>query len=208
MSFRIAGEGWAFVAVPGAIALALVVARKRWLAAPFALASLASAGFFRDPDREAPAIADAVLSPADGRVTSVAALRDGFVGDAVRISIFLSPLDGHVNRAPISGVVAATHHVPGRFVAAYRADAAELNERCALHLQGERARVTVTQIAGVLARRVVCRVAPGDQLRAGDRYGMIRFGSRTDLCVPRDTDVRVRVGEHVKGGESVIGVLR
>lgn len=208
MGVRIAREGVPFVAVPGAIAVGLIALGRRRAAAPFAAAALASLGFFRDPDRTPPALADAVLAPADGRVTEVAAVRDPFVGDATRISIFLSPLDVHVNRAPISGLVAAKHHVSGRFLAAWKADASEVNERCVLHLEGDRARVTVVQIAGVLARRIVCRVSPGDKLEAGQRFGLIRFGSRTDVCVPRDTRIQTRVGEHVRGGETVLGVLR
>ncbi len=204
---RVAKEGLPFVVVPGAIALGLVALGRRRAAVPFALASLASLGFFRDPERRIPAVAAAVLAPADGRVTSIADVQDPFVGDAVRVSIFLSPLDVHINRSPIAGLVVAKHHVPGLLLAAYRADASEANERCVLHLQGEKARVTVTQIAGVLARRIVCRVSPGDKLDAGERFGLIRFGSRTDLAVPRGTDLRVRVGEQVRGGETVIGVL-
>jgi phosphatidylserine decarboxylase len=124
------------------------------------------------------------------------------------MSIFLSPLDVHVNRAPIGGLVKAVEYVAGRFLAAYRPEASEQNERCSVSLDGDRARVGVTQISGVLARRIVCRVRPGDTLRAGERYGLIRFGSRTDLVVPRGTEVRVRVGDRVRGGESVMGVLR
>ncbi len=208
MKFKIARDGIPYVAVPGAIALGLIAIGRRRTALPFALASLASLGFFRDPDRTAPEVANAVLSPADGRVIEIARVTDAFVGDALRVSVFLSPLDVHVNRAPISGLVAAKHFVPGRFLPAYGADASAVNERCTLHLQGEKARVTVTQIAGVLARRIVCRVSPGDKLEAGERFGLIRFGSRTDVCVPRGTDIRVLEGAHVRGGESVIGVLR
>lgn len=206
MRLPIAKEGVPFVAVPGALALGLLVLGRRRAAAPFALAALASLGFFRDPERAIPPGLDLVLAPADGRVTDVVRMQDPFVGDAFRISIFLSPLDVHINRAPIAGLVVARQFVPGRFLAAFKADASEVNERCILHLQGEKARVAVTQIAGVLARRIVCRVAPGDKLEAGERFGLIRFGSRTDLTVPRDTDVRVRVGEPVRGGESVMGV--
>jgi phosphatidylserine decarboxylase len=147
-----------------------------------------------------------VLSPADGRVMSIEDALDPFVGPSVRVAIFLSPLDVHVNRSPIAGVVTATHYTPGRFVAAYD-PAAEANERCAVRLQGEHARVTVVQIAGVVARRIVCRVGSGDKLAAGERFGMIRFGSRTDCHMPRGTEVTVRVGEHVRGGQTVIGVL-
>ena len=208
MKVKIAREGIPYAAVPGAIALGLIAIGRRRTALPFALASLASLGFFRDPDRTAPEVADAVLSPADGRVIEIARMTDAFVGDALRVSVFLSPLDVHVNRSPISGLVTARHFVPGRFLPAYKADAPAVNERCTLHLQGEKARVTVTQIAGVLARRIVCRVSPGDKLEAGERFGLIRFGSRTDVCVPRSTDIRVLEGDHVRGGESVIGALR
>jgi phosphatidylserine decarboxylase len=159
----IAREGWPFIAVPGAIALGLMLLGRRRLAVPFAAAAAAAAGFFRDPERAIPIVANGVLSPADGRVMSVEDAVDPFVGPAVRVAIFLSPLDVHVNRAPIAGVV---------------------------------------------ARRIVCRVGPGDKLEAGERFGMIRFGSRTDCYMPRGTEVTVRVDEHVTGGQTVIGVLR
>jgi phosphatidylserine decarboxylase len=140
-------------------------------------------------------------------VIDIDELNDPFVGPAVRVAIFLSPLDVHVNRAPIAGLVVGAAYSRGRFVAAYRQDAGDVNERCVLHLQGENARVTVVQIAGVVARRIVCRVAPGDKLAAGERFGMIRFGSRTDCCMPRGAEVRVRVGDQVMGGVTVLGLL-
>ena len=99
-------------------------------------------------------------------------------------------------------------YVPGRFLAAYRPEASADNERCTVTLDGDGTRVAVSQIAGVLARRIVCRVRPGDTLQAGERYGLIRFGSRTDLVVPRSTEVRVRVGDRARGGETVMGVLQ
>jgi phosphatidylserine decarboxylase len=177
------------------------------LALPLAAAAAAAAGFFRDPERAVPVVLNGVLAPADGRVLAVEDAVDPFVGPAVRVTIFLSPLDVHVNRAPIAGVVTDAVYTSGRFVAAYD-PAAESNERCAVRLQGEHARVTIVQIAGVVARRIVCRVGPGDKLAAGERFGMIRFGSRTDCYMPRGTEVTVRVGEHVRGGQTVIGVLR
>ena len=203
----IAREGWPFIAIPGAIALGLALLGRRRLALPFAAAAAASAGFFRDPERDIPAVANGVLAPADGRVMSIEDAVDSFVGPSVRVAIFLSPLDVHVNRAPIAGVVTDTAYTPGRFVAAYD-PAAESNERCAVRLQGEHARLTVVQIAGVVARRIVCRVGSGDKLAAGERFGMIRFGSRTDCYMPRGTEVTVRVGETVRGGQTVIGVLK
>jgi phosphatidylserine decarboxylase len=207
MKLPIAREGWPFIAIPGVIALGLTSLGHRRLAVPFAAAAAASAGFFRDPERAIPAVANGVLSPADGRVMSIEDALDPFVGPSVRVAIFLSPLDVHVNRSPIAGVVTTTQYTPGRFVAAYD-PTAEANERCAVRLQGEHARVTVVQIAGLVARRIVCRVAPGDKLAAGERFGMIRFGSRTDCYMPRGTEVTVRVGEHVRGGQTVVGVLK
>ena len=203
----VASEGWPFILVPAAIAAGLALSGRRKLALPFAAASAASLGFFRDPERQTPTLQHAVMSPADGRVMEVADAVDSFVGPAVRIAIFLSPLDVHVNRAPLSGLVVSAEYAAGKFAAAFRPGIEESNERCAIHIQGETARVTVVQIAGVAARRIVCRVAAGDKLEAGERFGMIRFGSRTDCYVPRGTDVRVRVGDRVVGGVTVIGVL-
>lgn len=207
MKIPLAREGWPFVAVPAAVAAVLTLLGHRRLAVPFAAAAAASAGFFRDPERFAPTTPGAVLAPADGRVMGVEETADPFVGPAVRVSIFLSPLDVHVNRAPIAGLVVDTAYTPGRFLAAYDPDAGELNERCAVRLQGEGARVTVMQIAGVVARRIVCRVGAGDKLAAGERFGMIRFGSRTDCYMPRGSEVRVSPGDRVRGGETIIGVL-
>jgi len=135
-------------------------------------------------------------------------VHDPWVGEAVRTSIFLSPLDVHVNRSPVAGLVESVERARGRFMAAYKDEASELNERCTVALQGEGARVSVKQIAGVLARRIVCRVERGDKLAAGARFGLIRFGSRTDLLVPRSAEMRVKVGDRVRGGETVMGVLR
>jgi len=204
----VAPEGWPFI-LPLA-AVACIMAGMGWWAAAavFGVAGLACLGFFRDPERTPPAVAGVVVAPADGRVMAVTEVVDPWVGPATRVSIFLSPLDVHVNRAPVGGLVKNVEYVPGRFMAAYRPEASEENERCTVSLEGEAARVAVRQIAGVLARRIVCRVRAGDSLRTGERYGLIRFGSRTDLMVPRGTDVRVRVGDRVRGGESVMGMLR
>ena len=208
MRVPVAAEGWPFILPPAAAAC--IMAAGGWVgaAAGFAVLALAFLAFFRDPERTVPELPGGVLAPADGRVMVITEALDPWVGPAVRVSIFLSPLDVHVNRAPVGGLVKNVEYVAGRFLAAYRPEASEQNERCAVSLDGDRARVTVTQISGVLARRIVCRVRPGDTLRAGQRYGLIRFGSRTDLVLPRGTELRVRVGDRVRGGESVMGVLR
>ena len=208
MRIPIAPEGWPFI-VP-AVAGVCILALAGWWGAAVVLAipAIAFAGFFRDPDRVAPHVAGGLLAPADGKVMGIAEVEDPWVGPALRVSIFLSPFDVHINRAPIAGVVRDVERVSGRFLAAYRSEASEENERCTVALEGDSARVAVRQIAGVLARRIVCRVRRGDKLEAGERFGLIRFGSRTDLIVPRSADVRVEVGARVRGGESVMAVLR
>lgn len=203
----IAREGWPFVLGPAAIAAGLWLTGRRRMAAPFAAASLASLGFFRDPHREVAAAANAVLAPADGTVRKVVDEVDDWIGPAVRVSIFLSPLDVHINRAPIGGLVVETHRQRGRFLAAWKSEASHVNERCVIRLQGDNARVTVVQIAGMAARRIVCRVREGDKVAAGERIGMIRFGSRTDCLMPRGTDVRVHGGQRVVAGVTVLGTL-
>ncbi len=203
----VAREGWPFVLGPAAVAAGLWLTGHRRLAAPFAAASLASLGFFRDPEREVGATANAVLAPADGTVREIVDDVDEWVGPAVRVSIFLSPLDVHINRAPIGGLVAETNHQRGRFLAAWKAEASRVNERCVINLQGDTARVTVVQIAGMAARRIVCRLREGDKVAAGDRIGMIRFGSRTDCVMPRGTEIRVRPGARVVGAVTVLGML-
>jgi phosphatidylserine decarboxylase len=204
----IAAEGWGFILVP--LVLAALLAWAGWLKAALVLGLLAAfmAFFFRDPDRTAPALPGAILAPADGRVTDVrAAIDDPFVGPAQAVSIFLSPLDVHVNRAPLAGLVVGVEYRPGPKLPAYRSDASDVNERTTIAIQGEDTRVVVRQIAGVLARRIVCRVRAGDKLGPGERFGLIKFGSRTDLIVPASIRLRVKPGDHVRGGETVVGVL-
>jgi phosphatidylserine decarboxylase len=204
----VAAEGWPFIFPPAIAACILAVAGWWAWAIPLAVVALAFLGFFRDPEREIPSVPGAVLAPADGKVMVIARVEDRWVGPAVRVSIFLSPLDVHVNRAPVAGIVRDVEYVAGRFLAAYRPEASEDNERCTVALETDTSRVGVRQIAGVLARRIVCRVRPGDKLQAGERYGLIRFGSRTDLVVARGTELRVKEGDRVRGGETVMGVLR
>jgi len=201
----VAREGWPFIAIPAAIAAGLALGGRRVLAVPFAAAALASLGFFRDPERDSPALPGVVLSPADGRVMSVEEADDPFVGPSVRVATFLSPLDVHVNRSPIAGLVVKVTYSRGRFLAAYQPEAGQVNERCVVNLQGESSRITVVQIAGAVARRIVCRVGPGDKLAAGERFGLIRFGSRTDCYMPRGTHVTVQAGDRVTGGVTVVG---
>lgn len=207
MRIPVAKEGWPFIFPPAAAACILAVV-GRWAPASAASAlALAFLGFFRDPERRAPDVAGAVVAPADGKVMEVAYADDAWVGSAVRVSIFLSPLDVHVNRAPVAASVTGVEYRAGKFLAAYKPEASEVNERCTLELAGQE-HVTVRQIAGVLARRIVCRVRIGDRVECGERYGLIRFGSRTDLFVPRASEIRVKVGDRVRGGETIMALLR
>ena len=208
MRIPVAAEGWPFILAPAAAACMLALVGWWPAATILGLLALACLGFFRDPERTPPEAPGVVLAPADGRVMRIDEVEDPWVGRAVRASIFLSPLDVHVNRSPVAGLVDSVRHEAGRFMAAYRDEASELNERCTIALAGETTRVGVKQIAGVLARRIVCRVRAGDKLAAGERLGLIRFGSRTDLVVPRSTEMRVKIGDRVRGGETVMGVLR
>ena len=203
----IAADGWPFVLVP--LALALGLAGAGWLVPAGLAAAVAAfmAYFFRDPERTPPATAGAILAPADGRVTEVRdGIQDPFVGPARRVVTFLSPLDVHVNRAAIGGRVASVERRPGGFRPANRADA-EGNRSVRIEVAGDSGRVAMRQVVGILARRIVCRVGPGDVLEAGERFGMIKFGSRMDVVMPARTRVTVRTGDRVRAGETILAVL-
>jgi len=166
--------------------------------------------FFRDPDRTSPAGDNQVLSPADGRVMVAGAVQPEGAppGSWQQISIFLSPMDVHVNRMPVSGRVTRVSYIPGRFLPAYRPDAGAINERSEVWIDHGGQPIVARQIVGILARRVVCRVVAGAQVRAGERYGIMKFGSRMDVFVPLSAEILVHVGDMVRGGETVIAVLR
>ncbi len=168
--------------------------------------------FFRDPDREVPGDTDVIISPADGRVITVEPLARGKYASeqpASRVGIFLSPLNVHVNRVPVTGQVTQIQYQPGKFRAAFAADAAEVNEQNAVSIQDTYGhRVVLVQIAGMLARRIVCRLTGGEQVQQGDRYGMIMLGSRVDVYCPAEVQLKITVGQRVKAGETVIGAYR
>lgn len=179
-----------------------------WLPPEFRLAALVPGlltlfmiWFFRDPERAAPADPALVLSAADGRVTTVGRDDDGLL----RISVFLSVFDVHVNRSPVAGEVREVEYRPGEFLNAMKPIAEEVNERLALRLRTARGPVEVIQVAGLIARRIVCRARPGDALVPGERFGLIRFGSGTVVRLPFEgAEPLVRVGQHVRGGETPI----
>ena len=166
--------------------------------------------FFRDPAREVPRDPDVVVSPADGRVLLAGAAEpDGAPPGAwLQVSIFLSPLDVHVNRVPVAGRVTRVDHVPGAFLPAYRPGAGARNERSEVWLEDRGGRTVVfRQVVGALARRVVCRVTPGTDVLTGQRFGIMKFGSRMDVFLPTDATLVVARGERVRGGETVVARL-
>jgi len=159
--------------------------------------------FFRDPNRQPPSDPDVVVSPADGRVTRIEVSDE--VSGPTLISIFLSPLDVHINRAPIPGKIVDVVYSPGKFLMATNEKASLVNEQNALTIQGEKITVVCKQIAGILARRIVCWKNTGDRLNLGERFGMIKFSSRTDVLLPANVKVTVAEGDRVRGGITVIG---
>jgi phosphatidylserine decarboxylase len=202
---KIDRAGWPFVI--GAVAPALLLAAYLpWLAAAFAVLALFMLFFFRDPERTTPDRADAVVSPADGRVLIAgdAEAASAPPGTWKQVSIFLSPLDVHINRIPVGGRVTRVDYRPGRFLAAYRPESARVNERNEIWIEREGDVVMCRQVVGVLARRLVCRVAPGAIVRTGARFGLMKFGSRIDLYLPPRAALRVAAGDRVRGGETVV----
>jgi phosphatidylserine decarboxylase len=180
------------------------------LGIPLILLAVAVGSFFRDPERYPERTEGVVISAADGKVTDVSecTLPDDRETVYHRVSVFMSPLNVHVNRAPVAGEVAMVEHAPGEFLAAYRDDASTHNERNLIILRDAMGRRHgIMQIAGYLARRIVCRVHSHDKIEMGQRIGLIMFGSRVDHFVPRDYRVSVAVGERVLAGETVIGEL-
>ncbi len=180
---------------------------KVWMSLGILL-SLFIAYFFRNPRREIPNLQNVILSPADGRVIHVGeCTEDRFLKEkALKVSIFMSLFDVHLNRAPVSGKVLERNYLPGRFLVANVEKSSLLNEQNAVILETEdRYKILLIQIAGFVARRIVCYAEAGDTLGKGEIFGLIRFGSRVDLYLPPEVKPIVRVGQHVKGGESIIG---
>ncbi len=205
----IAREGWVFIVTP--LVLSAILWAMGWQAAASAalVLAVAVALFFRDPAREIPKGEGLILAPADGTVVQVTRYPGNELeGAATQISIFLSIFDVHVNRAPFPAVVETVEYRPGTFRLAWQHEASAANEQNLIFLRAPKGQLLVKQIAGFIARRIVCRVVPGQKLEAGERIGMIRFGSRVDLIVPARAELSVKQGDRVKGGITVVGALR
>ena len=195
-------EGFPFVIIPAVIALILAAFQLWYIAALFVVIALFMAFFFRDPYRNVPDGEDIVLSAADGKVTRI---EDNETGKLV--SVFLSPLDVHVNRSPIAGKIVSVEYIAGKKIPATSDNASFVNERNSITIAGERMTVVCTQIAGILARRIVCWNKEGDELSLGQKFGLIKFSSRTDLLMPREVEILVSLGDRVIGGETIIARL-
>jgi phosphatidylserine decarboxylase len=206
---RLDPAGWPFIG--GALLVALIAgAAVAWLLAiPFVILGLFFLFFFRDPDRVSPAVEGLVLAPADGRVMVAGPALPGLAppGDWAQVSIFLSPLDVHINRMPVAGVVTRIDYRTGAFLAAYKTHSGHANERNEVWIDTGRHTVVTRQVVGMLARRIVCRVEAGATVAAGDRFGLMKFGSRMDVFVPAASRLLVSVGEHVRGGETPVAAL-
>ena len=204
----VAREGWPFLAI--AVALAAVAAwafgvwsLPLWIVAVFVLQ------FFRDPVRTPPDGAALVIAPADGRVIAVGRVRDPYVArEATKVSVFMNVFDVHSNRSPVEGRIDGVWYRPGRFVNAALDKASDDNERNALWIRTDDGQdVVCVQVAGLIARRILCYVEKGAMLVRGQRYGFIRFGSRVDLFLPSSARVCVAIGDRVRGGESIVAEL-
>jgi len=205
----IAREGWPFLAAAAALSLAIGFFLGWWWSVPFWLATLFILQFFRDPAREVPGDPRAVVSPADGRIVEVSRAQDPYLKrDALKVSVFMNVFNVHSNRSPVDGVVKERWYFPGAFVNAALDKASLENERNALWLQTrEGSDVTCVQVAGLIARRILCYVGAGAELARGQRFGFIRFGSRVDVYLPPDAQVRAAIGEKVYAAESVLAWL-
>ena len=205
-------DGIPYVVSPGLLALALIILALLWVPLLWipAVAFLALTGFmaffFRDPRLSIPLEPGVIVAPADGKVTIVRPA-DGQNAESL-VSIFLSPFDVHINRSPIEGEIVDIAHKTGKFVMATREDARLLNEQNALTIVGHDITVKCVQIAGVLARRIVCWKQRGERVKCGERFGMIKFSSRTDLLMPSNVEIVVVEGTHVRGGETIIGRIK
>lgn len=210
-AFSIARPGYPFIAAAAFVTLILSLTGLKFLTIAALFVTGFICAFFRDPDRVTPDIENTVICPADGRVVSATVVeKNPFVdGPCMKVGIFMNVFNVHVNRIPVSGAIESITYRPGRFLSADKAEASIANEHNALVIRMEDGvRVGVVQIAGFIARRIICRVFEKDSVTAGSRFGMICFGSRVDLYLPPDTRIAVSVGDKVKAGSTIIGYLK
>jgi phosphatidylserine decarboxylase len=204
----IAREGWPFILplLGAALAGLAIMPVLGWF---FLALAVFVTYFFRDPERSIPQASGNLLAPADGKVVAISPQEDSSMPRAgTMVSVFLSVFDVHINRAPLTATIASVRYSPGKFLPAFQSKASVLNEQNTVVFQAGDVQVMVKQIAGILARRIVCRVKSGDQVHAGERFGLIRFGSRVDILIPPEFTVHVRLGQRIRGGQSVLASLQ
>ncbi|HUI67806.1 MAG TPA: phosphatidylserine decarboxylase family protein [Nitrospirota bacterium] len=206
----VASEGWPFIIPLMVLTVLLLTFGWNNIGCVSLALTLFILFFFRDPERSVPEGKDVVVSPADGKVIVVKDIYepDYLKQDVKQISIFLSVFNVHVNRAPCDGTVETVKYNPGRFHVASVDKASLDNEQTAVVITKGKYKVLVKQIAGLIARRIVCYAKPGDMIKTGERYGLIRFGSRVDIFLPKETELKVKVGDRIKGARDIIGVLK
>lgn len=207
--FKLAPEGLPFISFFGILAIFAFLAGGLIAAFLPSLLTLFMAYFFRDPERTAPEGENIFISPADGEVILIKEVREEqyLKNEAIQVSIFMSPLDVHVNRSPCDGIVESVIYTPGKFLSAFKHEASLQNENIIMLLNTVHGKILVRQVAGFLARRAVCRVKTGDILKKGQRYGIIKFSSRLDVYLPENTKIKVKLKDKVKAGETILGEI-
>ena len=207
--FKIAPDGYPFIIIFALITVIVYFFGKPWIAILPLTITLFVLLFFRDPERKIPKGEDIFVSPADGKVILIKDVyeKDYLKAESKEISIFMSLLNVHVNRSPCDGKVSLVKHSSGKFLVAHKDAASMENENTVMVLEGKDGKIVVRQVAGFLARRIVCRAEVGDELRRGERYGMIKFGSRLDIYLPKDVKIKVKAGDKIKAGETILGQM-
>ncbi len=206
----VAAEGWPFILPLAAITILCFLLGWKYPGVVLLVLTLFVLFFFRDPERTIPDGNGVIVSPADGKVIVIKDVfePDYLKQDVKQISIFLSVFNVHVNRSPCEGTVETVKYNPGKFLAAWDDKASLDNEQTAMVIANRKNKVLVKQIAGLIARRIVCYAKPGDTVKTGERYGLIRFGSRVDIFLPRTADIKVQLGDRVTGAKDVIAELK
>ncbi len=206
---KFAKEGYSLIGFFAVITAASLFLLPTWIAFFPLILTLFMAYFFRDPDRKVPEEEGLFVAPADGKILVLQTVRESqFInGETLQLSIFMSPLNVHVNRAPCDGVVDNVVHTSGKFLSAFKPEASMQNENIAMTMKTKYGLILIRQIAGFIARRAVCRVAQGDVLKSGDRFGVIKFSSRVDIFLPALTVPKVRLGDKVTAGETILGYI-
>lgn len=205
----IAKEGYPYIIIFAATTIVALLLGGKWMViVPFVI-TVFMVYFFRDPEREIPEGEGLFVSPADGKIILIKDVfeKEHLKADVKEISIFMSPFNVHVNRTPCDGKIKNIQHNKGKFMAAYKDEASFKNENIEMTLKTKYGDILVRQVAGYVARRAVCRANAGDSLKRGERYGIIKFSSRLDVYLPKNTEIKVKLGDRVRAGETVIGVI-